>query len=256
MDFARPRNGSTPLGAVGVTATIAAPEIAETVVFSATSAGSTPVAVTVAAAGTSVPTSLNLTPLLGGTLTVTARTKDAAGNLSATRAPVNQIMNQIIEDVTVPALTASYSGGFLELSPTVSGSPECGARIAAARTADSKLFTMTIGSGNLLQPRRRGSAARPRRRDLQRHVDRPRREYRCGCDDERVIGKAVPTTEASTGLKAMTPSVPPAQGRMRRALRDAGYLTVRGRCVAVSGPAASWWSRRSISRSASFAAGR
>lgn len=32
------------------------------------------------------------------------------------------------------------------------------------------------------------------------------------------------------------------------------YLTVRGRCVDVSGPAVSWWSRRSISRSASFAA--
>lgn len=76
--------------AFGATATIAAPGIGETFVFSATSAGSTPVAVTVAAAGTSVPTSLNLTPLLGGTLTVTARTKDAAGNLSATRTPMTR----------------------------------------------------------------------------------------------------------------------------------------------------------------------
>jgi hypothetical protein len=129
--------------AAGITATIPAPESGETVVFSATSAGSAPVGATVAAAGTSVASSLNLTPLLGGTLTVTARTKDAAGNLSATLAPVNQI----IKDVTVPALTATYSGGFLGLNPTVSGSSECGATIAATRTADGKLFTMTIGSG-------------------------------------------------------------------------------------------------------------
>lgn len=74
FDFALPLNGSTPLGAtaysdpgagltgattyryvlraVTATATIAAPEIGETVVFSAASPGSTPVAVTVAA-GTS-----------------------------------------------------------------------------------------------------------------------------------------------------------------------------------------------------------
>ncbi|MGH2840522.1 MAG: hypothetical protein ACRDKY_06830 [Solirubrobacteraceae bacterium] len=132
--------------AVGISATIAAPEAGETVVFSATSSGSTPVTATVAAGSTSVSTSLNLTSLNAGTMTVTARTKDAAGNLSATLGPTNTI----IKDVTVPALTATYSGGFLGLDPHISGTSECGATIVATKTAGGNVgaqFSMTIASG-------------------------------------------------------------------------------------------------------------
>ncbi|MDQ3677522.1 MAG: hypothetical protein M3401_12090 [Actinomycetota bacterium] len=129
--------------AVGISTTIAAPEAGESVVFSATTAGSTPVTATVAAGGTSMSTALNLTSLLAGTATVTARTKDAAGNLSATLGPTNTI----IKDVTAPPLTATYSGGALGLDPHISGTSECGARIVATKAAGGTQFTMVIASG-------------------------------------------------------------------------------------------------------------
>ena len=129
--------------AVSITATIATPEVGESVVFSATSAGSTPVTATVAAGGTSVSTALNLTSLVAGTVTVTARTKDAVGNLSATLSPPNQI----VKDVTAPALTATYGGGLLGADPNISGNSECGATIAATKASNGALFTMTIASG-------------------------------------------------------------------------------------------------------------
>lgn len=131
---------------VGVSTTIAAPEAGQTVVFSATSTGSTPVTATVAATGTTVPTTLNLSTLVAGTVTVTARTKDAAGNLSATLAPTNTI----IKDVTVPALTATFSNGFLGLDPNIDGASECGATIVATKTAGGNVgatWSTTITSG-------------------------------------------------------------------------------------------------------------
>ncbi|MEA2144113.1 MAG: hypothetical protein QOI64_2543 [Solirubrobacteraceae bacterium] len=132
--------------AVGVSATIAAPEAGQSVVFSATSTGSTPVAATVAAGGTSVSTSLNLTSLLPGAVTLTARTKDAAGNLSASLSPPNPIL----KDVSVPALTATYSGGLLGLDPHVSGASECGATVVATKAAGGNVgatWSTTIASG-------------------------------------------------------------------------------------------------------------
>lgn len=133
--------------AVGVSATVAAPEAGESVVFSATSAGSTPVTATESAAGTSVSTTLNLTSLLAGTVTVTARTRDAAGNLSATITPTNPI----IKDVTPPPLTAKYTAGvlFIGLKPTVSGASECGATVVATKTSggNTGATRSTIASG-------------------------------------------------------------------------------------------------------------
>lgn len=132
--------------AVGVSAAIPIPELGESVVFSATSAGSTPVASTVAAGGTSLSTSLNLSSLLAGTVTVTARTRDAAGNLSATVSPTNPI----IKDVTVPALTAAYSGGVLGLNPEIKGTSECGATVVTTKTAGGNVgatWSTTIASG-------------------------------------------------------------------------------------------------------------
>ncbi|HVL31660.1 MAG TPA: hypothetical protein VM299_05445 [Solirubrobacteraceae bacterium] len=131
---------------VGVSATISAPEAGETVVLSATTSGSTPVTSTVAATGTTVTATLNLATLLDGTVTLTARTRDLAGNLSSTVAPTNTVL----KDTVVPPLTASYSGGLLGASPTISGSSECGATIRAVKTSGGnvgKVFTTTIGSG-------------------------------------------------------------------------------------------------------------
>jgi large repetitive protein len=120
--------------AVGVTATIAAPETGEAVVFSATTAGSTPVTATVAAAGTSVSATLDLGSLLDGTLTLTARTLDVAGNLSATTAPTNVL----IKDVVAGALSGvSYNEGGLFAADQIKGTSECGATIVAVQTAPS-----------------------------------------------------------------------------------------------------------------------
>jgi hypothetical protein len=129
---------------VGVTATIAAPEAGQTVVFSATSPGSTPVTATVAAGSTSVSTSLNLTSLLDGTVTLTARTKDSAGNLSATLAPTNTI----IKDVVAGALSnLNYVDRVLS-ADQITGTSECGATVLAHRTVPgSSNFSLVVGSG-------------------------------------------------------------------------------------------------------------
>ena len=121
--------------AVSLTATIAAPEAGETVVFSATTPGSTPVTATVAASGTSVSTSLNLSTLLDGTVTVTAQTGNLAGNLSATTAPANAI----VKDVVAAALSGlSYTDNAV-VADTLGGTSECGATITAVETAGSNL---------------------------------------------------------------------------------------------------------------------
>jgi hypothetical protein len=135
--------------AVSLTATIAAPEAGETVVFSATTPGSTPVTATVAASGTSVTTSLNLSTLLDGTVTMTARTRDATGNLSATTAPANAI----VKDVVAAALSGlSYTDNALT-ADTLGGTSECGATITAVKTAGSNVGrtfptsgTFTVGA--------------------------------------------------------------------------------------------------------------
>ena len=133
-------------GAVGVGATIGTPEVGQTVVFSATTAGATPVTATTAAAATAVPATLDLSGLLQGTMTLTARTKDAAGNLSATISPTNVV----IKDITGPAVTATYSGGLLGLDPRVSGTSECGAAIRLVKTAGGNvgaIWNTTTGTG-------------------------------------------------------------------------------------------------------------
>ncbi len=140
--------------ASGVSATIAAPEVGQTVVFSATTPGSTPVTGTVAAGSTTVTGILDLSTLLDGTITLTARTKDLAGNLSAPFTATN-----IIKDTIVPALSAGYSNP-LGLNPRVSGTSECGATIVAVRvgrpsdvyqdiTAPNGTFSFSV-SGSLL----------------------------------------------------------------------------------------------------------
>ena len=76
-------------------------------------------------------------------MTLTARTKDAAGNQSATLSPTNTT----IKDVTVPSLTAKYKAN---PSPTISGKAECGATVVATKTAGGNAgaqFSGLIPSG-------------------------------------------------------------------------------------------------------------
>jgi hypothetical protein len=131
---------------VSVTATVATPESGETVVFSATTPGSTAVTpAPVAAGSTSVTTTLNLSTLLDGTVTLTARTRDTAGNLSATTSPVNVI----VKDVVGGALSnLVYNNSALIFADTMSGTSECGALITATETVPhSNVYTTTVGSG-------------------------------------------------------------------------------------------------------------
>jgi hypothetical protein len=122
--------------AVSVTATIAAPEAGETVLFSATTPGSTAVTATVAAVSTSVPASLDLGNLLDGTVTLTAQTQDLAGNLSATTVPTNAI----VKDVVAAALSGlTYTDNLLTTADTIGGTSECGATITAVKTAGSNV---------------------------------------------------------------------------------------------------------------------
>jgi hypothetical protein len=124
-----------------------------TVVFSATTPSSTPVTATVAASGTSVTTSLNLSPLLDGTVTVTARTRDATGNLSSTTAPPNAI----VKDITAAALSSlTYTDNALA-ADSLGGTSECGdATITAVKTAGSNVGrafptagTFTVGPAGI-----------------------------------------------------------------------------------------------------------
>jgi hypothetical protein len=136
--------------AVSVTATIAAPEAGESVLFSATTPGSTAVTATVPATSTSVSATLNLSALLDGTVTLTAQTKDLAGNLSATTAPTNAI----VKDVIAAALSGlTYTDNLLTTADTIGGTSECGATITAVETAGpnvGKTFptsgTFTVGA--------------------------------------------------------------------------------------------------------------
>ena len=131
--------------AVGVSATIATPETGEAVVFAATS-GATATA-TVAAGSTTVTTALNVLGLTDGAVTLTARTKDLAGNLSATIVPPNAI----VKDTVVPALVADFDDGVLGLDPRVFGTAECRAAIHIVKTFGGnvgKAWDATAGAGS------------------------------------------------------------------------------------------------------------
>lgn len=135
-------------GAVSVTATIAAPEPNETVRFSATTPGSTPVTATVPATATSVSVTLDLSGLRDGTVTLTARTADALGNLSSTTAPTNAV----VKDVVAALSGLTYTDNVL-LADSLGGTSECGATITAVETAGpnvGKTFptsgTFTVGA--------------------------------------------------------------------------------------------------------------
>jgi hypothetical protein len=129
--------------AVTVTATVATPEAGESVVFSA-STGGTPVTATVAATTTSVSTTLNLSGLAEGTVTLTARTKDATGNQSATTSPTYTV----VKDTVAAALSGvSYNDRTLA-ADQITGTSECGAIVTAVQTSPgSNSYSTTRLSG-------------------------------------------------------------------------------------------------------------
>ena len=135
--------------AVLLTATFAAAPLAgDTVNFSVSTPGSTPVTATVAASppSTAVTTTLNLAAaaFLDGTVTFTATVADLAGNLSTPKSPAYVV----VKDTVLPPLTAVYhvlGGGGLGLNSHIDGSAECGATID---TTGSGTHSMTISSGS------------------------------------------------------------------------------------------------------------
>ena len=136
---------SASAAAVAMTANVTA-ETGLTIVFSATSGATNVTSSPLAASASPVITTQNLSTLLNGTITLTAYTVDAAGNASTTTTstPV------LIKDTVVPALTATYAGGFLGLDPKVSGASECGATVVTTKTFGGNVgatWQTTIGSG-------------------------------------------------------------------------------------------------------------
>ena len=136
-------SSTTPArAAVTVSAGLTAPEVGATVVFAATTPSST--AVIGSAAATSMTSAtLNLTSLVDGVLTLTAYSRDAAGNVSA----ATPMTAPVRKDVTFsPALTATYHNGILGLGATIDGNAECGATVVATKNGNAKP-SVTAGSG-------------------------------------------------------------------------------------------------------------
>ena len=141
-------NGTTTSASASTVAMSAnvTPETGLTIVFTATSGATSVTSARLADAASPVVTTQNLSTLLDGTITLTAYTVDVAGNASTTTTSAATL----IKDVVIPPLTASYSGGFLGLSPTVSGSSECGATVVTTKTAGGNTgatWQTTIASG-------------------------------------------------------------------------------------------------------------
>ena len=128
-------------GAVTVSAALAAPEPGATVHFSATTPGSSAVLGPAAAAPLS-SAMLDLTGLIDGVLTLTAYSRDAAGNVSAPTAMTEAVRKDVAFS---PPLTIKFTS-LLIVGPRISGNAECGANIVA--TKGSNQVTAIADSGN------------------------------------------------------------------------------------------------------------
>ena len=142
--------------AVVITATIAAAEAGETVLFSATSAAPSPVTVTGTASpatgATTAAVTLNLSSASfgEGTITITARRQDAAGNQSGTASPSNATVKDTV--AATPA-NAAYRDNVWLLGgkDDIYGTYECGGIITAVKTVGgSTTYTVAptmVGAG-------------------------------------------------------------------------------------------------------------
>jgi len=122
-------------GAVAMTATITTPEPGQTLLLSATTSGSAPVSAVVAAGATTVSGALDLTTLVDGPVTVTARSRDSAGNVSAPTAPADPTIKDV---VPAPLSGLTYIDNAL-VADALGGVAECGAAITAIKTAGANI---------------------------------------------------------------------------------------------------------------------
>jgi hypothetical protein len=93
---------------------------------------------------------MNLGSLLDGAVTLTARSEDEVGNLSAARSPTNAI----VKDVVATLSNVSYTNVTL-LADKLSGDAECGATITATETTgphQGSVYSATAGSSGTFGP--------------------------------------------------------------------------------------------------------
>ncbi len=141
--------------AVVITATIAAAEAGETVLFSATSEAPSPVTVTGTASpatgATTAAVTLNLSSASfgEGAITITARRQDAAGNQSGTASPINAAVKDTV--AATPA-NAAYRDNVSVLGgkDDIYGTYECGGVITAVKTVGGSLTASSsmVGAGD------------------------------------------------------------------------------------------------------------
>lgn len=131
-------------GAVTVAATLASPEAGATVVFTATTPTSTAVIGSATAAATTTAT-LNLTSLVDGVVTLTASSRDAAGNVSDPTFMTAPVRKDV---VFTPALSATYHNGILGLGATIDGPAECGATVVATKNGTPKPSVIATASND------------------------------------------------------------------------------------------------------------
>lgn len=129
---------------VTVAATLASPEAGATVVFTATTPGSTAV-VSSAGAATTTTATLNLTSLLDGVVTLTAYSRDAVGNVSTATSMTAVVRKDVI---FTPALSATYHNGILGLGATIDGAAECGASVVATKNGTSTPAVIAASSND------------------------------------------------------------------------------------------------------------
>ncbi len=116
---------------VGTTTSLTGVESGEVVLLSATTPGaSTPVTATVSASASTSAT-LDLSSLPDGTVTLTARTRDAVGNSSAT---TSLAAGALVKDTVAPSLSAAYQDNPVTTDRMLT-TAECGASVTIVRTA-------------------------------------------------------------------------------------------------------------------------
>jgi hypothetical protein len=133
---------------VPLTVTIAAPETGETVIFSAQTTGAA-VTKTVAAPGTTVSTTMDLSSLADGIVTLTVVTADSLGNQSATRAPTIAIVKDTVSSLG----SLVYTDNNTTTTDTLSGSAECGSVLSGNETVGPNPggtgnYTVTAANGS------------------------------------------------------------------------------------------------------------
>lgn len=134
--------------AVPLTVTIAAPETGENVVFSAQTTGAA-ITKTVSATATTVSTSMDLSALGDGPVTLTVVTADSLGNQSATKAPAYAVVKDTVSQLG----SLVYTDNATTTTDTLTGSAECGSVLSGTETVGPNpggtgTYTVTAANGS------------------------------------------------------------------------------------------------------------